>query len=326
MKRVFFFLLTFALVSCSKDIAIDEYIPVPANSFKVTRKGNNVSVVRHYVKNYDFELLLGPCGINQLVQIKKLTYIPNSSSEISSPGKPGPNYVSYSDWIGPCWMEALERGNGNSGFTGGWHGSDGDVGGGPTARCVSVSVFVDGQQLDTDVHDMRCRDVLVVVENHLQAGNTKQSDGNGREVLSETVNYHFHADTLSVSVAFKPLEDIVIQNYYGLQSCFGGTVRMACRDTIYTFLNDGYHGAPRRVSIAECTRDDGHQVRCVLDSIGLGRQIGYNLTPSEPERQFCFTSPYGKTYFRLVGEAFLPLYRGQSAFWSGAYIFREAPR
>ena len=326
MPRLLILLFALLAVSCSKDISIDDYEPVTADRFKVTVAGNEVSVVRHYVSNHDLEVTMGACGANDLVQIKQLTYIRNASQTIADTGTAGLRYVSYSDWVGPYWMEAVANGNNNSGFTGGWHGYDGDFSGSATARTTRVTTVIDGQPVGEDCQNLTCRDIHVVVENLLQAGNTKQRDGRGREVLRETVDYHFHADTISVSVSSEALEDLVIQNYYGLQSCFGGTVRMVARDTTYTFANDGYHGPLQRILAAECTRPDGHQVRCLLDNVGLGTQHRYNLCPTEPERQYCFTSPYDKTYFRLVGEVGLPLSKGQTVFWSGAYIFREKRR
>ena len=323
MIKLLILFIALLTVSCSKDISIDEHEPVAVDRFKVSVVDGEVSVVRHYVTDHDLEVTIGACGVNHLAQIKQLSYIHNTSQQIADTGSNGLRYVSYSDWVGPYWMVAVANGNENSGFTGGWHGCDGDLSGSPTARTASISTIIDGQPLTADISNRPCRDVHVVVENLLQAGNTKQADGHGREVLRETVDYHFHADTLSVSVSSEALEDIVIQNYYGLQSCFGGTVRMACHDTIYTFRNDGYHGPQQRVSAADCIRSDGHQVRCLLDSVGLGTQQRYNQCPTDPERQYCFTSPYDKTYFRLVGEVGLPLSKGQTVFWSGAYIFSE---
>ena len=309
-----------------EDIGIAATEVREAHFLKVSKSGSVVRVVRNYVVGYDLEVVLAPCGANGLVQVNRLTYVPNATEGVADTDAGGPTYHSYTDWIGPYWITAANDGNANSGFTGGWHGYDGGFGGSPTARTSKVSTYVDSQFQLGDCRNVVCEDVKVMVENYLQAGNTKQEDGTGREVLRETVTYHFHADTLSVAVTAEALEDLTIDNYYGLQGCFDGTVRMFTEDSVYTFRTDGYRGAMSRVYAAECTRDDGHRVLCLLDDEGLGTQDRYNVCTVDLDRQYCFTSPQGKIYFRLVGEAGLPLAKGETVHWSGAYIFSEKLR
>lgn len=326
MKHLSFLLFIGVLcVSCSDDyIGIPRSEPYESPSLKVSLNGKEVKVARKYVMTHDLLVTLGPCGGNNLTQIKKLSYIPNQTDTISTDENFCPTYYSATDWIGPYWMRAQNNGNQNSGFTGGWHAYNGDFTGSPTARTISVQAFLDGQPLEDGSSNVVCKDARIVVENRLQAGNTKEFDGSGREVLKETVTYHFHADTIAVSVTSEALEDITIEIYYGLQSCFGGVARMFCADSVFTCRTDGYHGTMARVHEVECTKDDGHQVVCRLDSVGLGTQDHYNRCEVDTNRQYCFTSPYGKTYFRLVGEVGLPLKKGQKTFWSGAYIFKES--
>lgn len=312
------------LTGCTDDIGIDSSEPRQATSLKVSfGKGMQVSVVRHYVVGYDIELTLGPCGGNNLVQLKRITYIPNHTDTLAHTGSKGLAFNSPSDWIGPYWISAAHHGNAGSGFTGGWHAYNGDATGSPTARTTAVSVVADGSVVASGSGDIVANEVMVTVSNRIQAGNTKEADGSGREVLSEVVTYRFHSDTVAVSVVSTALEDLTIDNYYGMQSCFGGTVNMYSADSMRTFHTDGYHGSPVRVSRMECSMDDGHQVVCLLDSTGLGAQDRYNRCTEDTDRQYCFTSPFGKAYFRLVGEVGLSLSRSDAVCWSGAYVFRE---
>lgn len=323
MKYQLIILATIIFAACNNDIGIPQSPPCEAELLKVSWDGVDVNVTRKYVLSHDLKVTLGPCGGNSLTQLKSLTYIPNQSNTICDTDANGFKYISSTDWVGPYWMVATKNGNGNSGFTGGWHAYNGDFTGSPTARTHQVKVYDGDKELPLGTKNYQSEFVKVVVENYIQAGNTKEPDGNGREVLKEIVSYLFHHDTLKVAVTSKALEDINIEIYYGLQSCFEGTVRMFCKDSVFTCKTDGYNGTMARVYSAECTRDDGHQVLCILDSVGLGTQTHYNACTIDTNRQYCFTSPYGKTYFRLVGEVGLPLYQGEECYWRGSYIFRE---
>ena len=322
--RILSLLLTIVfLYSCEEYIGIPQSPPRQASLLKVSWEGTSVSISRKYVMSHDLIVTLGPCGGNSLIQLERLTYVPNLSDTICDTNRNGPTYYSSTDWIGPYWMVATQNGNGNSGFTGGWHAYNGDFTGSPTARTQQIKVYADDKLLDSRARNIQSQYVKVVVDNYIQAGNTKETDGSGREVLKESVCYLFHQDTIHVSVTSKALEDINIENYYGLQACFGGMVRMFCADSVYTCYTNGYHGTMARVHAAECTMDDGHQVLCLLDQFGLGTQDQFNICTIDTNRQFCFTSPYGKTYFRLVGEVGMPLHKGEVCYWQGAYIFRE---
>ena len=324
MKYGFPFVFTVLLLifACTDDIGIPPSEPQNPVLLKISQEGNKISVVRKYVMTHDLDIILGPCGGNNLVQLQRIAYIPNNSDSLANTNNQGPTYVSATDWVGPYWMSAINNGNGNSGFTGGWHAYNGDFTGSPTARTSNVTVYVDGKAIK-NIKNTVCQEASVVVENFLQAGNTKEANRNGREVLKEIVTYHFRHDTMAVSVLSEALEDLNIEIYYGLQSCFGGRVRMFCADSVFTCLTDGYNGTMARASSAECTMGDGHQVLCFLDSIGLGAQNQYNKCKIDTNRQYCFTSPYGKTYFRLVGEVGLPMKKGETCYWSGGYIFKE---
>ena len=323
MKTILLLLSIITFAACDNDISIPQSPPRQANQLKVSWDGENIYVARKYIMSHDLIVILGPCGGNSLTQLKRLTYVANPSDTICATNSIGPTYVSSTDWVGPYWMVANNNGNANSGFTGGWHAYNGDFTGSPTARTDQVRIFADNKLLTAGAHNVQSDYVKVEVENYIQAGNTKEPNGNGREVLKEVVCYLFHNDTINVTVSGKALEHITIENYYGLQACFGGTVRMFCADSIFTCQTNGYNGTMARVHAAECTMGNGHQVICLLDSVGLGIQDHFNACTVDTNRQYCFTSPYGKTYFRLVGEIGMPLQQGDSFYWKGAYIFKE---
>lgn len=309
-------LMVFSFTSCQKEDTFSDDI-LKKSVLRVAQEGEDVYVSRSYTATMDLQTVLAPCGPNGLLGIRELKYFnPEKSTGIS--------HVSTSDWVGPYIVHASHDENKPDAFTGGWHAYNGDASGTPTARLVGCELYIDGQQKSGIYKEEECREVVVKATHLIQACNTKQADGNGREVLQENVAYRFRGDTLSITMQITALEDVVIDNYYGLQSCYGGEVCMFTQDSVYTCHTDGYNGAMSRVSKASCTLPDGRQVVCLLDSVGLGTQNRYNVCTVDTNRQFCFTSPFGKVYFRLVGEVGMPLQQGEQVFWSGAYIFRQS--
>ena len=304
------------LDSCNQGVT-DDFVLQQKQTLSVSEKEEGLCISREYTPQINLQTVLSPCGPNELMGISQLRYLKPDDSLSTL-------FATTSDWIGPYVLHAIEGNNRRGNFTGGWHAYNGDGTGTPTARLVEKQVFIDGILTEHLWQEQSCSEVVVKAKHLIQADNTKQEDGMGREVLQEDVTYRFSGDTIGIKMEITALEDLVIDNYYGLQSCYGNLVQMYTTEGIETFHTDGYHGTMTRVSKMTCTLPDGRQVVCVLDSIGLGTQNRFNKCDVDTDRQYCFTSPYNKVYYRLVGEVGMPMKRGEKVYWSGFYLFRQA--
>ena len=108
--RILSLLLTIVfLYSCEEYIGIPQSPPRQASLLKVSWEGTSVSISRKYVMSHDLIVTLGPCGGNSLIQLERLTYVPNLSDTICDTNRNGPTYYSSTDWIGPYWMVATQN-------------------------------------------------------------------------------------------------------------------------------------------------------------------------------------------------------------------------
>lgn len=295
---------------------------VEKRPYRVKLAANGDCIVIHkYSSTQDLRITFGKCGTNQLYALKKQEYINNSSSILSDfTDDAETTLVSGTDWVGPYVMTADKNGNGRSGFTGGWHGFNGDQTGAPTARNISYAAYADDRKLIKGGDEVYCNELHIVVVNNIQAGNTKESDGSGREVLQEKVMYHFLNGKIYVSVMMTPFEDIHIQTYYGLQiSGFDSNVKIISKNKVMenttptTSIFCPYHSSD---IVGE--RNDGKRVVAHLDNnIGLGNGLFSDTT------KYAFFQSYGssgKSYFSLIGDSVaLPL--GENFYWQGFYAF-----
>ena len=105
-----------------------------------------------------------PCGVNQLFAIAKVRYF--SGRIAYNQGLASSEFSSGTDWVGLYYVCGAS--SANSGltpkFTGGWHGSNGDGTGSPTALTSDVCFVVDGEKT-SDNFETNCSQVDLYVTN-----------------------------------------------------------------------------------------------------------------------------------------------------------------
>lgn len=289
-----------------RDIVEDNNQKTSNSVFSVTKSGDNISITRAYKKGVDIKVNLAPCGASNLVQLKSVDYI----------GDSGYSNNFSSDLVGPYVMTADENGNEGGGFTGGWHGYNGDQTGAKTARTESVVVTCENVEINDGTYS--CNRVDVIVTNYIQAGNTKQEDGNGREVLKEVVTYSFVDNKINVSVFSTALEAITISKYYGMQiDHYSNNYVFFADDKIYQSPGNVYYNVPNPTRMIQGVNSNGDKIQARLNAIALG-----NLYYSEKSK-YSFCADYGKAYYSLIGGSSYKLAKDESIYWEGSYTFVE---
>lgn len=289
-----------------RDIVEDNNQKTSNSVFSVTKSGDNISITRAYKKGVDIKVNLAPCGASNLVQLKSVDYI----------GDSGYSNNFFSDLVGPYVMTADENGNEGGGFTGGWHGYNGDQTGAKTARTESVVVKCENVEINDGTYS--CNRVDVIVTNYIQAGNTKQEDGNGREVLKEVVTYSFVDNKINVSVFSTALEAITISKYYGMQiDHYSNNYVFFADDKIYQSPGNVYYNVPNPTRMIQGVNSNGDKIQARLNAIALG-----NLYYSEKSK-YSFCADYGKAYYSLIGGSSYKLAKDESIYWEGSYTFVE---
>ncbi|MGV8140146.1 MAG: hypothetical protein AB2L20_33590 [Mangrovibacterium sp.] len=260
-----------------------------------------------------------PCGVNRLFGIAEVSYFPGRAAHHR--GEASNRFLSCTDWIGPYYVYALV--NRQAGlplrFTGGWHGSNGDGSGAPTAVMQNVSILVDGKDLTSNI-EQACEQVDLVVTNHIQGYDGALS---GKELLKETVQYRIGAEReIAVCVRIEALDDVVIQRYYGLQSqnfsVFDSVSYVSGERVYHTAAVKANSSSPQAEGIDAIIlkgNSGGHQLRLELNTregLGTAEYVASGLPRA-------FSAGYGKSYFNLINGRELILKKGEQVFWKGAY-------
>lgn len=146
---------------------------------------------------------------------------------ISNTGMFPSNHVSADEYFmenetdmhSPFIMRAVNNGNGDTPdtayFTGGAHQTNNsNSGGAVTGRTSSVKFYADNKEVNGSGY---CDVIRIEWTNLIQGYNTTKANGNGREILQENHILEFDGITWKSHVELVPLEDIVINTYYGLQ-------------------------------------------------------------------------------------------------------------
>lgn len=261
----------------------------------------------------DVLITLAPASNNKTVQIDRY--------EIGSE-----QFRSYTDWIGPYSMKTVApttQTENLNGFVGGWHASNGDGTGSPTAQTRSIEISSDGKAFSSGT--VSCNEASVLVHNKVEALNTKLGESK-RFVIDEDVTYTFKDGRLYVRVDITALEDVNIAVYYGMQIAGGFSNR-------FTFTTeDGYTNTtsedfycPGKVRDITGYSSGGHSVTAHMSNEGLGTFS--NATPAYSAFTQYYGAGNGKGYYMLIGVAgggsnSLILHQGESVYWTGYYEFR----
>ena len=278
--------------------------------------GDEVSVTRRYSESEDVRVTLKKCGANNLMAIYSHSFVNNTDSTPSFKA-PAITKNSGTDWIGPYVIKANNRPGSYNGFTGGWHGYNGDQTGAKTAETIDVKILVDGREGEVGNH--YCNDLKIVVTNHIQAGNTKAEDGNGVNVLKEVVTYHFKDSKIHVSVCVTALEDVSFDTYYGMQvTNYSQSIRYFADNILHKEWSASANKTDKKnLQFIVCKGADGRCVKAAMDIVGLGMRE-YSIPTS-----IAFVSG-GKAYYSLVSADYgktLTLMLGEQAYWRGYYEF-----
>ena len=181
-------------------------------SSQMTVKATSTGL-RVYDGNYEFNWKLN--GANSIMNFASAYY-------------KGTNlFATNTDWIGPYDIVAINNADGDrlddskgvtsTNTTGGNHDIHSEVASGTTGRTVSYKIYADGKEISSG-SDVKCTNAEIRWINRIQAGNTAKLDSTGRECLEEHGFARFLGNGLiEVGVTFKPLEDIKINWYSGLQ-------------------------------------------------------------------------------------------------------------
>lgn len=279
----------------------------------VSVKADDVSVNYKYSTEEDLQIRFTKCGVNKLMQLYSHGFIPNETDTVSM-GSPTANKLSGSDWVGPYVMKANNREGTYTGFTGGWHGYNGDQTGTPTGHTESVKVYVDNREkVDGGYYCDSCR---IVVTNFIQGGNTKKEDGSGVSILKETVTYLIKDRRVYVSLEMEALEDLSISTYYGMQinNYYGNHIKFVGEDVVEGDWSDSAKTTDKNVRFFVSFDSNGRCVKAQLNEVGLG------FKRYSDSSKYAFVSG-AKAYYSLVGGSVLTLSEGQKAIWSGIYQF-----
>jgi hypothetical protein len=262
-----------------------------------------------------------PCGVNRLFGIAEVSYFPGWAAHHR--GEASNRFLSCTDWIGPYYVCSLVSRQAGLPlrFTGGWHGSNGDGTGEPTAATSGVTIRVNNEEL-TGNFERACDQAALVVTNLIQGYDYALSK---RELLRETVQYDITVDRkIAVCVCIEALDDVVIQRYYGLQSqnfSIFDSVSYASDDQVcHTAPVKANSNSPQAEAVNAIIltgASNQHRLRLVLN-IREGLGTAEYLAPELPR---AFSASYGKSYFNLVNGRELILKKGEKVFWKGAYYW-----
>jgi len=258
-------------------------------------------------------------GVNQLMAIDQIRLAgPRGVSETRA----------CTDWVGPYMVkdatvkQAKEPG---TRFTGGWHGSNGDGTGTPTAETVRYTLTADGSVL-REAQSGAAEKITLTVTNRIKSYDTAEF------VLEERVAYTLRANKIDVHVRIIALKDAAISRYYGLQTQNGEWNReiryiYKTGDPVVAPLTD----ASFSDACAELSDLIGFELSSTKHPYTLYAWMNHDnpLTTFEfvsPTNACAFTAGYGKSYFNLVNGKVLHLKKGQSVEWSGGYVFTVVSR
>ncbi|EMW1039724.1 hypothetical protein AAEK51_002449 [Citrobacter freundii] len=225
------------------------------------------------------------------------------------------------DIIGPIMVSAENNEDGDdpiAAFTGGWHGFNRDQSGSPTARHVSLQVWVDGKMVK-DTFKGYTNDLVIETTSNIQGFNTKKKDGSGREIIQQKVKMTFNEGRADVHIKMIPLEKVRIHTYYGLQTALSQLYANSSilyesgdspewKDTSSGPNDSGPNGKYPNVYRMTAKNKHNDEVLVWLDTkYGLGKRL--NVRDNYPA---AFFVGY-KSYFNLINGIPLIISTGQSA-------------
>lgn len=192
----------------------------PVN-YVVDNDGNGITLIWKYNSAYDMAVNIKKKGGNNIFDIHSIGIIHNNLPSIST-DTTGIIYLlsSSGDWHAPFTVAANNNADGDDQthhyFTGGNHQyNNQSTGSTATGRTTYLKFYADGMEVIGGSGS--CRSFEMVWKNRVQAYNTRKADGSGREVLEEVHKMRFDGISFDEYIKLIPLEDITMENWYGLQ-------------------------------------------------------------------------------------------------------------
>lgn len=216
----------------------------------------------------------GKRGPNQLPDFKKIT----------ADGRE--KYNGSSDMHSPFTIKAVNNGDGDDvdthTYTGGNHnyGNTGTTDYTATARNISFDLYADGKILSNGDYGLATT-IMIKWVNRVQGYNTRKSDGSGREIIEERHTIVFDGVNWVSTVELEPLEDVVIENYYGYQCPVSNypNINMVGADYkevfVYSSPHDSGNNTPNMY--VACSTDDRLEME-VDRSYDMGKGTYYSGT------------------------------------------------
>lgn len=281
-----------------------------------------IDASRKYSADKDFIVTLKPVSVNNTVQFANFGFA-NDSNPYPTVLERTTSYNEVTDWIGPIMFHGGSGGDSSRyGFTGGWHGSNGDQTGFATARTDSVKVYADESEVGDGLY--KCNSCKIVVTNYIKSCNTIDPavPDSGTECLQEIVTYHFVDTKIFVTVEIVALVQCAIFRYYGMQisDIFNGDVLMIGDSIFKGSMATSFNVGNTNINdiIVKKDNNTGLYVDAFLD-----REVNLGLD-SRSVTNKAFVSN-NKAYYRLIGNDITTIVsQGDSLMWRGSYEFRGA--
>jgi hypothetical protein len=264
------------------------------------------------------DLTFGFCGVNEIYSIKELNYYDGLFFQLVH--KESNHVISGSDWIGPYLVTDTESElMGDAIFTGGWHGSNGDTTGEPTAKCSDFKILIDGEQVSQSGFRF-AKKIGIQMTNYILAYNGLED-----YVIEEKLTYTITRDRkIETSITTKALKDIDLEKYYGLQ------LIVPTGFDLVTYYNKDKAIGSSSVKNGEYNASTQLTDRIVLEDLDSNHFLSASLVIDESfsfqdaefladENPYAFTTGYGKSYFSLVNGKKYSMKRGETMKWKGIY-------
>ena len=262
-------------------------------------------------------------GGNNIFDIDSFGLVENTTGTVIEKAPHGYIIGSSGDWHAPFIVRAVNNADGDAisskHFTGGNHDyTNSESGSTATGRTTSLKFFADGRQCWGSGYANHIR---IEWANRVQGYNTKKADGSGREILEERHVLTFDGYKWESYVELEPLEDIVIETYYGLQ----------CNIPLNTFPYIRYIDGGNRAKIANgsdnhCANHDAGTVQAYGNLYRLIMEIDttFDLGKREfyPYEDALFNRSYGKAYANIIKDT--EMKAGEVYALRGSYILKPA--
>lgn len=287
---------------------------------QMIKKQGDVIISFRYQKGTDMHVVIGKCGVNQIVNFKRIYLEKNKSNKVNAAiGKKAQLFMkSRTDWLGPYAVKSLVHGDGGTyAFTGGWHSIVRDDKTYKTGKTVRFDVMTGNRILKENTE--AAGPVIIHITNLIQGFNTNKT---GRSVLREEIQIEADKGKFNINVKTTALEDALLMKYYGLQtqndSWQGVQYNKGHMNSIKRYSDSGPKTNSGIISsFSLSSKDKKLKLLCSLsDKSGLG--TFENIPGYMPT---VFTESYGKTYFNLINGKGKRLNKNESIMWSGKYEF-----